>query len=388
MKRRIKNNEIKILLISKSWPSNENSGVSLAAAEHLKILLDLGFFVSIVGSDSSVINYKAPVKKYYIEAKGSGAIYSPVKIVKKDLIDLFKKVSPDLIILESWQTAVTDSSIIIADSLKIPTLMISHGISIMPYTPSFYDLLRYLSWAPYFLNFRNLLSKVTAITTLSEFSESERFLDRKLANLIGVPCLKLTNHPINFARERSNLNSRKKQILVVGYFSRVKNQLAAIRAINLLPTAFRLILVGKQEGEYYQKCLKEVLRLKISHKVEFFEDERINLSTLMKESFLLYLPSLTEVLPIVVLEAMASGTPFVSSPIGVLPEINAGILKEKYSDHIVAMNKLIKNKELWTYTSRAGLLAYNKNYTKIHTKRLLKRAVDYSLQISSIKNEK
>jgi glycosyltransferase involved in cell wall biosynthesis len=108
----------------------------------------------------------------------------------------------------------------------------------------------------------------------------------------------------------------------------------------------------------------------------------------MNESFLLYLPSITEVLPIVVLEAMASGTPFVSSPIGALPEINAGILKEEYSDHIAAMNKLIKNKELWTYTSRAGLLAYNKNYTKIHTKQLLKRAVDYSLKIYSIKNEK
>ena len=282
MKKRIKNNEIKILLISRSWPSNESSGVSLAAAEHLKILLDLGFFVSIVGSDSSVINYKAPVKKYYIEARGSGAIYSRVKIIKKDLIDLFKKASPDLIILESWQTAITDSSIKIADSLKIPILMISHGISIMPYTRGFYDFLRYLSWVPYLLNFTNLLSKVTAITTLNEFSESKRFLDRKLANLIGVPCLKLTNHPINFSRERNDLNSRKKQILVVGYFSRVKNQLAAIRAINLLPTPFRLILVGKKEGQYYQKCLKEVSRLKISHKVDFFDDNRINLYQLMK----------------------------------------------------------------------------------------------------------
>ena len=176
--------------------------------------------------------------------------------------------------------------------------------------------------------------------------------------------------------------------MVVGYFSRVKNQLAAIRAINLLPTAFRLILVGKKEGQYYQRCLKEVLRHKMSHKVKFFEDDEVNLLLLMKESFLLYLPSITEVLPIVVLEAMASGTPFVSGPIGALPEINAGILKEEYSDHIVAMNKLIKNKELWTYTSRAGLLEYNKNYTKIHTKQLLKKAVEYSLKIYSIKNEK
>jgi glycosyltransferase involved in cell wall biosynthesis len=351
--------------------------------------LCLGCRESDEGSVSTVqIVDAGTVKKYYIEARGSGALYSPIKIVKQDLTDLFKKVSPDLIILESWQTAITESSLKIADSLKIPILMISHGVSIMPYTHSFYDFLRYVSWVPYHLNLINLVSKLTAITTLNEFSESERFFDRKVANLIGVQCLKLTNHPINFARERGSLNSRKKQILVVGYFSRVKNQLAAIRAINLLPTAFRLILVGRQEGQYYQKCLKEVLHLKISHKVKFLEDVDVDLSLLMKESFLLYLPSITEVLPIVVLEAMASGTPFVSSPVGALPEINAGILKEEYSDHIVAMNKLIKNKELWNSTSRAGLLAYKKNYTKIHSKHLLKRAVDYSLQISSIKNEK
>ena len=89
MKRRNKNYEIKLVLISRSWPPEENSGVSLAAREHLNILMDLGYNISIVSSNPSVISLDAPIRKYYVKSEGSGALYSQIKFRSHDWTDIF-----------------------------------------------------------------------------------------------------------------------------------------------------------------------------------------------------------------------------------------------------------------------------------------------------------
>lgn len=374
-------------MISRSWPSEENSGVSLAAKEHVKILIELGYSISIIGSNPSVFSLDLPIRKYYVKSKGNGSLYSPVRLRSQDLNDILNIERPDLIILESWQTAITDSSIDIAFSLKIPILMISHGISIFPFLNSFIDIARSLSWALYFFNFKKKLAKLSAITTFSDFSDSARFLDRKLAGMIGVPIIPMINHPINFNPKLIDFNFRKKQILVVGYFSRIKNQLAAISAIQFLPEPFKLIFIGKKEGSYYQKCIQKIKCHKISHRVNFYDDTEINLSQTIQESLIVYMPSITEVMPITLIEAMASGTPFITSNIGAIKDLNAGILENNICNHAVIMNKLIEDRELWCKISKAGLVAYKSKYTRRHTSQLLDIAVTQTINYAYIKNE-
>lgn len=380
-----KKNKIKIIVISRSWPSDDRSGVSLMAEQHLKILVHSNYEVCIVGSFESIQDYDMNVKKYYVNANGSGALYSKPKIKDSDLIEIFEKESPDLVINESWQTALTDRSLKIANYLGIPVLMISHGISIHPYSNSFYSYLRFFAWIPYLIRFKNLMTKVTVLATLEEFVESNRFFDRNFANLMGIPCVKIVNNPINFSRNLICYRKRKKQILVIGYFSRVKNQLAAIKAIATLPDGFKMIFIGKKVGGYYQKCVDKVFRMGLSDRVSFFDDSEVDLKETLSQSLLLYIPSITELAPLSALEAMASGTPFLAAPVGALPTYGAGIIEKDFHRQVKMIEKIMCNKNLWQIKSEEGLIAYKKNYTNAHVRQMLLKAINLTLELGALK---
>lgn len=168
-----------ITVVSRSWPSNERSGVSLVAALHVKVLQELGHKISIIGSNKLIDKETICHDKTYIRASGSGSLYSPARIDRNELRSCLIKSSPDLVIVEAWQTALTDSSIDIAYDLNIPVLMISHGISIYPYSLRLSDLIRFLAWWPYKVRkLSSRIGKLSAITCLDSYSVAPEYFCR------------------------------------------------------------------------------------------------------------------------------------------------------------------------------------------------------------------
>ena len=164
---------MKIIVVSRSWPSNDKSGVPLAAFEHAKILINDGHELSIIGSYESVLHEKLPnCNKYFVSSRGSGALYSPVSADKKHLQDIFNQIMPDLIIVEAWQTALSDVTIDIAVKNELPILVISHGISIHKFSNSLVDICYAFSWLPYKLNLKRRLKKINALAVLDMESKS------------------------------------------------------------------------------------------------------------------------------------------------------------------------------------------------------------------------
>jgi len=103
---------MRITVISRSWPSNERSGVSLAAASHVKILASQGHGISIIGASRTVLSENLPVQgRYHVSASGSGALYSPSRVDREKLAQVLRETRPDLVIVEAWQTALTDAAV-------------------------------------------------------------------------------------------------------------------------------------------------------------------------------------------------------------------------------------------------------------------------------------
>lgn len=380
---------MRITLVSRSWPSHERSGVSLAAFNHIRLLIKQGHEVSIIGAHDSLIHIDLPVKdRAYVPAKGSGAVYSPVKVNRDLLKQVIGKNGPDLVIVEAWQTALTDTAIEVAYDLKIPVLMISHGISLHRFNSNITQYLRALAWIPYRLfKLPTLIKKLSAITTLDESSSSLRFYDRDLAVKMDIPISPLKNFPAHTISPYVPLIERSNQILVVGYFSPIKNQLAVIDLLEKIPKHINCIFVGKRKGNYFETCQKRVAKLKLSSRVVFLQDDECDLANQIAQSLLIFSPSITEALPITLIEAMASGTPFVATPVGAVGSFLGGILANSEVEQAKAINLLISDSGLWEMYSSSGRVQYNSDLTEERIALQLKKVVMLALSQHQKNNE-
>lgn len=366
---------MRITLISRSWPSVERSGVSLIAAQHLISLVSAGHIVSIIGSKIDISKEQLPAAAmYYVASKGSGALYSLARVDTVALKDALLKSSPDLVIVEAWQTALTDAAVDVAYELNLPVLMISHGVSLHPYTMRFRDIIRSLGWFFYRMHsLPRLMSRISVLTTLDEFSNSSRFFDRDLARKLHIPICSLVNAPVNYTEIAVPFKDRKRQVLVVGYFSDVKNQLAALEILSKLPSEIHLRFIGQRSGAYYLKCRKRAEELGLISRVIFSQDDDCDLASEIANSFVVLSTSVTEVLPVALLEAMASGTPFVSTPVGAIPSIGCGVIASSLEEFQKAIRSLASDYYYWSSISERGRKTYVERYTSNH---LLKSLLD------------
>jgi len=113
-------------------------------------------------------------------------------------------------------------------------------------------------------------------------------------------------------------------ILALGALSRQKGSLDLLEAIARLPHSMpaRLLLVGPDREPGIGDLLAQTIaRHKLESRVEVRPPAIGSEKTgLFRESTIFVLPSYVENLPVVVLEAAASGLPIVATPVGALPE--------------------------------------------------------------------
>lgn len=111
----------------------------------------------------------------------------------------------------------------------------------------------------------------------------------------------------------------------VGRLCAVKGQRELIEAAARLSEDVHVVLVGKdleQAGAYERLLRAEAERLGIADRV-VFTGYRSDVGALLQSLDVFVLPSWTEGLPLVVLEAMAAGVPVVATRVGGTPELVA-----------------------------------------------------------------
>lgn len=369
---------MRILLVSRVWPRDERSGVALCAATHARIILELGHDLAIVGNARlGELGLGVPTRTHLVSSSGGMSLYSPPRVSLTAVRRVVDAEAPDLVITEGWQSALTEAFAWCAARAGRRVLMISHGVSLAPYEPSLVWRLRTLAWSPYeYFWLPYMVKMVSWVTTLDDTSSSERFLDRDLARSAGTPVSVLANTPINWRSDRSPRHMRQMQVLCVGYFSPVKNQLAIIRLAHAFKeSGLSFVFVGARRGKYFAKCVAEVRSRGLTASISFSEDSEVSVGDEIARSIAVVSASLTEALPMVLLEAMASGTPFIAPTVGAIPGLRGGLFADSDNERVSLLARLLRDDRTWMKCSEDGVTDFESRFSQACVARSLERAI-------------
>lgn len=231
-----------------------------------------------------------------------------------------------------------------------------HDIAFLTYKKSFSKLfyLYYSFLLPY------NLKRANKIITISEASRKEILrLFPEVEQKIHVIPLGIDNK-YRVLKDIQN----KKQILYVGSINERKNLTGVIEAFEMLPKAldYNLVIVGNFFDLFsLSDKMKEVLKRAKSNKKIIFK-EGLNDKALINEynvSTVLMFPSFYEGFGLPPLEAMACGTPVITSNLSSMPEVcgNAALYVDPYKTEDIKskIEMLIKNKNLQKKLIQKGL---------------------------------
>lgn len=167
----------------------------------------------------------------------------------------------------------------------------------------------------------------------------------------------------NFRPIITNIESKTKPyFLYLGRHDSYKNLTRLIQAFAQLPnnTDYELKIAGTPDPRYTPSLQQLAQELAITQQVKFLNYVSYQeLPRLISNAIALVFPTLWEGFGLPVLEAMACGTPVITSNLASLPEIvgNAGILIDPYNiaEIASAMQEIAQNTQLQSYYRTLGL---------------------------------
>ncbi len=188
----------------------------------------------------------------------------------------------------------------------------------------------------------------------------------------GTP---INNQQIN-TNIRSQLNIPKDipVVIHIGRLCKSKGQHLLLKAaanLHQLGQEAVYLIVGKdleQDGAYLNYLKDMAQELGVNQSVHFL-GHRADIPQLLALSDLLVLPSYTEGLPLVILEAMAAGLPVVATPVGGIPEVvihqETGFLVPVEDVRALgdAILRLLQNPHLKNEMGNKGLEMINENFS-------------------------
>lgn len=299
--------------------TNFYGGPEKQIIEHLKCL-NPAKYLSVVGSfiengtNNEILSVASENKIPYIEIPMAGPLDFTAQ---KRLIHKIKEMKVDLLCSHGYKSCVMGWWA--GKKCKIPVIAFSRGYTAENYKVAFYEWLD-----------RKAINKVAGIVAVSEGQ-------KKKLECLGVKNRKWVVHnSVNINKldkERRDLIKKavysrlgikdmsRRLIVTAGRLSPEKGHrylIEAIAKINHETINATYVFCG--EGICQKELINRAKQLKIDHRC-VFPGFRKDLQDIFQAMDLLVLPSLTEGLPNVVLEAFACAKPVVATSVGGVPEL-------------------------------------------------------------------
>lgn len=285
----------------------------------------------------------------------------------------------DAIICKCWNMWPTNLVAGLGRQLRGIKILYSHGFTthLVDWSPHFaWGVGRWVRELPYVFRLPWHLRDFDWVTFNTAMPDFRRFFDVLVAKLTrfrrfsivanGAYPEKFPLSGISF-RERYGIAEPAIFLCVANYSPR-KNQALAVRAFRqarLADTA--LVFIGSELGEYgreVQVLDEELAAVQPLGRVVFLENvsqELIAAAYVACDAFVLSAKAETQ--PIVLLEAMAVGKPWISTDTGCVSELPGGIVASGEKAFVAALRRLASNPELRAQIGAEGKEGSRKKYT-------------------------
>jgi glycosyltransferase involved in cell wall biosynthesis len=360
----------KILLISKEWSSKNNTGLAIASTEHENILKSLNFQVLAVSGKKYDKDYSVDINFFL----------KPFSYISKcqKIID---NCNPDIIIVESLQTVISEVFLYLAYKNKIVSVLISHGISIYPYKLRVKYILRSLIWVMYVPLLIFLLKKLNHFFSLDVNSENQRHLDKKIyCKLHSGRNLYEFNNFSRFEKNSSKalLNKGRRIILCLGYVNHIKNQKYLIeisKKIQDLDVHIRIVY-NFYEKKYFDELKKLIVKNHIKN-IFIVHESETNVLNEIVNCWLLINTSITEVLPISLIEGNSLSKMFISFNSGSIKRLQGGVINQNIRQMIFNIRSLYFNSFFISRFENIAHKDYNNNFSKKNLVKAFSRILQF-----------
>ena len=245
----------------------------------------------------------------------------------------------DAIICHCWQIWSTDLAAAAFRHHPARKILVSHGVNCTHVKPTLRSVYNWLAWRRYVRQMPQMLRDFDRLVVLSDILNLDWFYDHQLCRKMGLDCVRVIPNGADSERFADRQDKARqfrtrlgladqKIVLCVGNYDGRKNQEGAVRAFAeaAVPNAV-LVLVGSDLNDYARHVQAVQAQVAPQAPVLFLEkqsQEAIAAAYCAADVFVC--PSRWELQPLVLIDAMAAGVPWVSTDVGCVREMRGGVV--------------------------------------------------------------
>jgi len=376
---------MRILLTTPTYPPF-NSGLGNAVAQQADCLSKAGHKVVVAtGGATRSSREQAGIQVETFAVQGADSWLQPIRGEVEGYLDFLRNHDGDVVLLNAWQNWATDLALNHLEEISGKHVLYSHCISTNVFfaTQPIRSAFRYLGWRPYWWRLSQRMKRLDGVLFLAKGGGDSRFDDMILARRHGVAFRIVPNSLSSAAtalleKPAMQISVRDRLMAVGSYqwqkgFDFILRAYAASKARNRFP----LHLYG-QKFSAYNVILQDLVCQLGLQKGQVVFHEGVYGEPLLEAyscSRLLLSGSHTECQPLALIDANATGTPFVARSTGCITKMPGGLAVHSVQDMTGQIDVLVKEDSIWQALADAGREAALNTYHPARTTQMLLTAL-------------